>query len=145
MDEVLPVEQVVHWLRKNLTRGEWREFGRELPMLSFCRAVNAHQQEINAYILGKRKPSPRLQRNISRFIRLWESGLVEFGTLGKGIANRRRIMIRRETPKPRTMRFTVGWIPHAQIAIKPLATHADVMPNFRDVFGSLVDKLQNRR
>lgn len=76
---------------------------KELPYRAFARTVGVDLGDLSRIRYGKCNIPERLQRNISRFIGLWENGLLEFKTTNR----RKRFVSHLPKPKPMPARMTV--------------------------------------
>lgn len=141
--EHLSKDDIRRWLSLHIKKGEITEpgkhHGRELPQRALCRAVGIDNSDLHAMRDGKLSLGRRHVAVLSRFIRDWENGLLEFGRAGKGNghATMKRILIHRETPRPRAMTMNVSWKGGAKLTIAPRPALNPRIPQFKDLFQGL--------
>ncbi len=122
--------------QKNITASR----GRELPPRAFARAVGIHWTTLNDMRDGKQPIGRRHQAVLSRFIRDWENGMLEFG-FGK---NQSRFLVHRQTPLPRAMTMSVRWQGGAKLVIAPRPAANPRLPSFKDIFADIAPRSQRR-
>lgn len=140
MSEHLSVEDIRRWLEIHIWRGRVTNphaaKGRELPVKALGKAVGIDFTRLRAMRDERRPIGKRAQASLSRFIRDWENGMLEFGT-GK---QHKRFLIHRATPKPRGIRMAVEWKNGAKLTILPRPAMNPRIPQFRDIFANLTKK-----
>lgn len=143
MTELLSTDDIRRWLNIHLKKGGTKNphatIGRELPARAFAKAVGVHWTDLHRMRDGKIPIGKRAQRNLSRFIRDWENGWLEFG-YGTGRQRNTRLLIHRQTPKPRTMRMSVSWDKGAKLSILPRPAANPRIPALRDLFAGLTKR-----
>lgn len=108
MTRVLSIEEIHRWLSSHFTRGwtvEKMLAPRDLPQAAFCRTVGLDRGDLSRFIHNQKPLSPRVQRNVSKFILDWEAGMIEF----ERVADRRYRLVHRATPKRRPPRMTIAF------------------------------------
>ncbi len=139
MTELLSKDDIRRWLALHIKRGEITDpgnhHGRELPVKALERAVAINYKELHGMRDGKVNIGRRHQAVLSRFIRDWENGLLEFGY--GGVTGHKRILIHRETPRPRAMTMNVSWQAGAKLTIAPRPALNPRIPQFKDLFAGL--------
>lgn len=141
MIELLSIADIRRWLSVHLKRGEVKNphaaKGRELPARAFAKAVGIHWTDLHAMRDGERPIGKRHQHNLTRFIRDWENGMLEFATGKWG----KRTLVHRQTPKPKSLTFAVDWQRGAKLSILPRPAANPRIPQFRDLFAGLTKRL----
>lgn len=143
MTDILSTADIRRFLNVHLKKGETKNpyaaIGRELPARAFAKAVAVHWTDLHRMRDGKIPIGQRARRNLSRFIRDWENGMLEFG-YGTGKYHSARILIHRQTPKPRAITMAVSWDKGAKLSILPRPAANPRIPHFKDLFAGLTKR-----
>lgn len=137
--EVLSEDEIIAWLKRNFLRGArnlGKSDGGELPNRAFCRAVGLDDGDLSRIISGKEGPLKTRIRVLSRFIRDWENGLLEFSyerRPGHQGGKAMRVLKHLATPKRMPVKFTVelGQVARLRLSSKPAPTYR--FPEFRSI------------
>lgn len=147
--DILSAKECLRWMRSKFwKKRKWNprlNEGGELPYAAFCRAVKLDPGTVAHYLSGK-DPIPKDRIGpLSRFIRDWENGLIEFTPKGTKLERRPdgrvllagpipRQMVHRDTPKkmPVIARVTFANGPKLSWVEKPRPAHR--FPEFKDAF-----------
>ena len=147
MTDHLSLDDIRRWLSLHVKKGRVTvpsaHRGRELPTRALARAVGIHWTELHGMRDGKVNIGRRHRAVLSRFIRDWENGLLEFETLGKkgGYAASKRVLVHRATPRPRAMTMSVSWKDGAKLTIAPRPAANPRIPQFKDIFAGLKSRI----
>lgn len=149
--DILSTKECLSWMRgKFWKQKKWnptKNRGGELPINAFCRVLKMARSDVHNMLTGK-DPIPKSRHPIiSRFIKDWENGMLEFDG-GNYVKGRNgmvpRYLVHRTEPAKRAPRMTIDldfkrgvtpsirWIPKPKPNIR--------LPEFKDAFELMVKK-----
>lgn len=104
---VIPEDEIRRWLRGHIKRGQGAHAGRDkaardLPTLAMLRSINWIHQPFYDWLNGNGALPARQKRDLTRFIRAWDAGLLEFTKIGQ-----KRELHRVTTPRKMPPKFQV--------------------------------------
>lgn len=146
MIDALSLDDIRRWLRAAMPAGEvtvpGKTHGRDLPVKALARAVGIDRRDLYHMMRGHLAINGKQQARLTRFIRDWENGMLEFRIAGKayGHAARKMLLVHRQTPRPRAIRMSVDWRHGAKLTIAPRVAPNPRIPQFRDLFAGLTTR-----